>query len=536
MSLKAELETWSAALAAYDDKDYEKALELFSQIADSSKILTNMGLIYATLGEHENAVEHFREATNLDQYLAVAYFQCGVSNFLLQRYDLALKDFEEALLHLRSNQTINYEQLGLEFKLYSAEVMFNMGLALIYMQQVDAGLGQMEAARQVKATEDHNVIDEAIRDQGRGYTVFSIPVGMVYRPPKKKLDNAKQRVYMAPPVLIASADPRDKGTGFTGAERLKLGVTPAGVFIERPDISAGTSVARSATVPASLSAQPSAGIKSAGLERSKTTLNVPSNARELTSGGGMTPPVSAGVVLDRSNTQITPGRPSANAQIGGPTRGLTVRRADSPGNANRGPPRDVPAPDPRITEFYDDYLDSYGDQPPVPQLNAAPNTERVAAWRQNSALNPNLGRSQSRSAPNSQYAPSYGGGSMRRKPTRRATQRRIQSTYEEEEEGYGSGEYDDVVYEMTLIRVKVHFEDEIRGMTLSPDLTFNEFIDKITAKFEMSWKDLRLKFKEEDGGKVSLRDESDYELAIETARENAKGKAEGKLEIWATPA
>jgi tetratricopeptide (TPR) repeat protein len=96
------------------------------RIADSSKILTNMGLIYATLGEHEAAVERFIEATNLDQYLAVAYvvilrsfvscvsgvkflcryFQCGVSNFLLTRYDLAFKDFEQALFYLRGNQAM----------------------------------------------------------------------------------------------------------------------------------------------------------------------------------------------------------------------------------------------------------------------------------------------------------------------------------------------------------------------------------------------------------------------------------------------
>lgn len=30
MSLKAELETWAAALKAYDEEDFEKALELFS--------------------------------------------------------------------------------------------------------------------------------------------------------------------------------------------------------------------------------------------------------------------------------------------------------------------------------------------------------------------------------------------------------------------------------------------------------------------------------------------------------------------------
>ncbi len=66
-------------------------------------------------------------------------------------------------------------------------------------------------------------------------------------------------------------------------------------------------------------------------------------------------------------------------------------------------------------------------------------------------------------------------------------------------------------------------------MALTPETNFDEFLDKVTLKFG---KALTLKFKDEDGGKVSLRDESDYELAIETARESSKGKPEGKLEIW----
>ena len=88
MSLKAELETWAAALKAYDEEDFDKCLGFFfvrcadcpqcvsdivlQEIADSSKILTNIGLIYATVGEHETAVEHFKKAIKLDQYLAVA--------------------------------------------------------------------------------------------------------------------------------------------------------------------------------------------------------------------------------------------------------------------------------------------------------------------------------------------------------------------------------------------------------------------------------------------------------------------------------
>jgi hypothetical protein len=71
-------------------------------------------------------------------------------------------------------------------------------------------------------------------------------------------------------------------------------------------------------------------------------------------------------------------------------------------------------------------------------------------------------------------------------------------------------------------------------MTLTPDTSFVDFMDKIHAKFYKEINGLGLKFKDEDGSRVSLRDESDYELAIETARETARGKAEGKLEIWCT--
>jgi len=94
-----------------------------------------------------------------------------------------------------------------------------------------------------------------------------------------------------------------------------------------------------------------------------------------------------------------------------------------------------------------------------------------------------------------------------------------------------------MVYKLTLIwrlHVQLHYEDDIRGMTLTFDTSFKDFMEKITSKFGKGFDGLALKFKDEDGGKVTLRDESDYELAIETAREGSKGKAEGKLEIWCT--
>ena len=126
------------------------------------------------------------------------------------------------------------------------------------------------------------------------------------------------------------------------------------------------------------------------------------------------------------------------------------------------------------------------------------------------------------------------GGSLRRKPTRRATTRRppVRSVvYEdEEEEGYGSGEGDD--FELSTIRIKLHYQGDVRGMTMLPDTPWEEFVERVTTKFGVALEGLKMQFIDEDGVKVSLRDDSDYELAIETAREAAKGRPEGRLQVW----
>jgi hypothetical protein len=56
MATRQEIETWVAALGRYDNNEFDEALKEFDNIADTSKILFNMGVIHATLGEHEKAV------------------------------------------------------------------------------------------------------------------------------------------------------------------------------------------------------------------------------------------------------------------------------------------------------------------------------------------------------------------------------------------------------------------------------------------------------------------------------------------------
>ena len=80
-------------------------------------------------------------------------------------FEEALANFNDTLLYLRGNNSIDYEQLGLKFKLYACETLFNRGLCYIYLQQMDAGMQDLQFAANEKANADHDVIDEAIREQ-----------------------------------------------------------------------------------------------------------------------------------------------------------------------------------------------------------------------------------------------------------------------------------------------------------------------------------------------------------------------------------
>ncbi|KAJ5105534.1 hypothetical protein NUU61_002881 [Penicillium alfredii] len=206
MSLKQEIEIWVHALDAYDNQEFEESLRFFDLIADTSKILFNCGVIYATLGEHEQAVECYQRAVGLDRYLAIAYFQQGVSNFLLGDFEEALANFNDTLLYLRGNTSIDYEQLGLAFRLFSCEVLFNRGLCYVYLRQLGPGMQDIEYAAKEKVTPDHDVINDAIRENAEGYTVFSIPVGVVYRPSAAKVKNLKTKDYLGKARLVAASD------------------------------------------------------------------------------------------------------------------------------------------------------------------------------------------------------------------------------------------------------------------------------------------------------------------------------------------
>lgn len=72
----------------------------------------------------------------------------------------------------------SYEQIGLNFKLCAAEILFNEGLAYLGMQQADQGMQLLDRARREKQVDEHEIMEEAYINYGKNCTVFSVPTGM----------------------------------------------------------------------------------------------------------------------------------------------------------------------------------------------------------------------------------------------------------------------------------------------------------------------------------------------------------------------
>ncbi|SLM40574.1 Tetratricopeptide-like helical domain [Lasallia pustulata] len=531
MSLKQEIETWVQAITHYDNNEFDESLKAFDSIADTSKILFNSGVIHATLGEHDKAVEYYQRAVRLDQYLAVAYFQQGVSNFLMEDFEEALANFNDTLLYLRGNTYIDYEQLGLKFKLFSCEVLFNRGMCYIYLQQKEAGMGDLSYAAKEKVTPDHDVIDEAIREQAEGYTVFSIPVGIVYRPNSAKVKNLKTKNYLGKARLIASSDNNNNtSTGFAGPEitRMKAAVV---------DLSRDGRPLDSISFAASNLVKPD--IKSRTRQRSEPPINrnvfpptpppdPDQPVRPVLASTQTSPPTNLGRLTGRANSvkspparpepldlsKQSPSKPALNKEL--PRLG-TTRTASEPGGPRRN------------------HYSSHSDQDPARPSRGRLFMEATPSRRRDDGDEADIDeypeelysmyrlhrRSKESGTPSSQRA----GSRTRRRSRSRPRPDSIDEADEDAPPDSGSG----------------GGEDDTRYMIVAAGVGFEGFVGRVREKFAIG-AGVKVKVKDEEGDLITLGDRDDWEMAVGMVGrggggENAVGNGEvggevGKMEVW----
>ncbi|KAJ5963686.1 Tetratricopeptide-like helical [Penicillium vulpinum] len=551
--LKKEIETWVQALDAYDNQEFEESLRCFDQIADTSKILFNCGVIYATLGEHQKAVECYQRAVGLDRYLAIAYFQQGVSNFLLGDFEEALANFNDTLLYLRGNTSIDYEQLGLLFRLFSCEVLFNRGLCYIYLRQMNPGIQDLEYAAKEKVTSDHDVIDDAIRENADGYTVFSIPVGVLYRPNAAKVKNLKTKDYLGKARLVAASD-RNQSSDHQWnpiaidkeALQNREGVSFAASHLVRQNLSSRTRqqseppLNRNVFPPTpppddrSVSTASASGSQSApghhrssslrgarpprlDLDRAGASLERRPSQHELSStekpriGTTRTASEPRGPSSRQNNMRGYSQESSSRSSLPREQTGHRRNLSDTNPNQNFSPDQDYGHTDPYSSQRN---LANTGwgrgsrHQPP----QYIDEEEEYASDICNST-NPNDGAFELVAAP--QAGPSQSTKQRRtRSPARYSRHTNPRRP------------------DIQKFRTKVHAPDDTRYIMIGPKIDFGEFENRIREKFGFKHA-LKMKV-QDDGDMITMVDQEDLDLLVSSAKEVARreGSEMGKIEIW----
>ncbi|KAF2262641.1 hypothetical protein CC78DRAFT_313754 [Lojkania enalia] len=522
MSLKQEIETWVAALTHYDNNEFDEALKAFENISDTSKILFNCGVIHATLGEHEKAVDCYQRAVRLDQYLAVAYFQQGVSNFLMGDFEEALANFNDTLLYLRGNNNIDYEQLGLKFKLYSCEVLFNRGLCYIYLQQKDAGMQDLSFAAKEKVVPDHDVIDEAIREEAEGYTVFSIPVGIVYRPNEAKVKNLKTKDYLGKAKLVAASDRANAFTGFAGAEIKKIGnaakddrpeekMSYAATNLVKPNLQ--SRARQQSEPPLNRNMFPPTPPPETDNRKSQDGGNGQMSRAQSVRGGGPKPqPLNLGrAAFDQSGNDVPRriGTQRSASERPRPSRQESLRSRDAGGRRERDMPRR------RMSDEEEDYADDVYDMYQPSNRPSYARSRQGKSSRQMYIEEEDEDDYDQSDLDDGEFEMVSRAKSRRRSPARSNTSRRSDRTRNE----------------VMKIRVKVHAGDT-RYVFIDQNKTMREFVQQIRDKFAIR-QNFKIEIRDDDD-MITMADQDDLDMAIQTAKNMAKKENTemGKMEVW----
>lgn len=348
----------------------------------------------------------------------------------------------------------------------------------------------------------------------QGYTVFSIPVGVVYRPNEAKVRNLKTKDYLGKARLVAASDRSNAFTGFAGSE-----IKNAGRGVEKDDRPTDN-ISFAAT-----------NLVKPGLQ-SRRQQSEPPNARNA----------------------FPPTPPPETDKPAPMSRGASVRNGPKPMPAKLNIP------------------DSNGRSAKYEKTSSPQSERRMPARAASEARSPPQ-RSYSRAEPvrnrrsrNNEdeggypddvydmYSGGSNGGGVRRSQGSRRTQQRY---IEEEEEGSDYDSFDEGDFEMVSnrrpapssmgsvrggsrrpdirkVRVKVHAED-VRYIMIGTAIEFPDLEDKVREKFGLKRR-FKIKVRDDDAPQsdmITMGDQDDLEMVMMSVKSAARKKREdiGKLEV-----
>ncbi|KAM9238846.1 neutrophil cytosol factor 2 [Leptosomus discolor] len=229
MSLVETIRLWQEGVCAADGKEWRAALDAFTAVQNPpAKICFNIGCIHLVLGKLAEAEEAFTRSISCDKHLAVAYFQRGTVFYRRQNHEKAIEDFKEALAQLRGNQLIDYKILGLRYRLFACEILYNIALVYATVEDWKKSEEYLALAMSLKSEPQHNKIDramEAILKQ-KLCELVAIPAGKLFRPNEKQVAQLEKKDYLGKATVVASVVDKDDFSGFAPLQPQASGPPP----------------------------------------------------------------------------------------------------------------------------------------------------------------------------------------------------------------------------------------------------------------------------------------------------------------------
>ncbi|XP_044218960.1 NADPH oxidase activator 1 isoform X1 [Thunnus albacares] len=216
------LRLWDEAVQAVDAKDWQGALAKLKEITEpTSRTLFTAASAHLSLGQLDLALKALDLTIAKDERLAVGFFQRAAVMMQLDRLEEALSDCIWAQKHMRGNIVIDYKQLGLRFKLYSWQVLYNAAAVYCRMGQWEQAKEVLLSASQERGGGRGGNVEVALDSVARKEVLapLLVPEGLVFRPRKQDVEQLQQRDFLGKAKVISSMIPNDD---FGGFEPLRL--------------------------------------------------------------------------------------------------------------------------------------------------------------------------------------------------------------------------------------------------------------------------------------------------------------------------